>query len=73
MEWIGWLIWWGLVLGASWQAGRAWGAGTAIGSLLGLYLLSLLPFGPFLTAGLAIAVGARAEAAQRHAMTVWSP
>jgi hypothetical protein len=62
------LIWWALVLGAAFQAGRAWGvpgAGGTAGSLtIGGWLLSwILPFGlgTVLTGVAAIAIGAKAE------------
>ena len=52
---------------------KVWGSGTGIGAVLGLYLLSFLPFGSLLTLGLAVAVGARAESEQRNALRVWQP
>jgi hypothetical protein len=73
METLGWLLWWGIVIAAGWQARKAWGSGTGIGAVLGLYLLSFLPLGSLLTLGLAVAVGARAEAEQRNALRVWQP
>lgn len=68
MATLGWLVWWALVLGASWQARKAWGSAFAVGSVAGLWLLSTLPLGTLISVGVAIAIGARAEAAQTHAM-----
>ncbi|HMV66394.1 MAG TPA: hypothetical protein PKA64_06055 [Myxococcota bacterium] len=63
------LVWWAFVLGASFQAWKAWGGASALGCVLGLYLIwALLPWGlgGLLTVGAAVAIGARAEGAQQR-------
>lgn len=68
------LLWWGVVLAASYQAWRAWGKGPAIGTTIGLYLLTtLLPalVGGILTLGIAVVIGARAEGAQQRLLSLY--
>jgi TRAP-type C4-dicarboxylate transport system permease small subunit len=57
------LFWWGMVIGASYQAARAWGNAAGPATAIGLWVIQwFIPvFSGLLTLAGAIAIGAAAE------------